>query len=409
VRTPAWRAVLWTVPLLAATGVLLAANRVGEKAEDFTLTDRTGRSVSLSDYRGKVVLLQMTNLTCPVGHGAVSGSEALYQRYRERGLQVLHLLLDVRNRSQILFWERRWKITFPALWDRGNFVFDAYRTERYVPLNVIVDPEMIVRYNWAGYKESEMIPIIERYLPGKPAPKAAFAPETFRADVDASGFVTDGKRFSGGPRVHISPPKGMLKPDRKYPLRVLIDMARAPVAKAQPASFRGEGMSQLLILANAAAVDIQRFDARLPGKADVDAASDGLASINAAGIAGRSVTDIVATAVRTLADRVRKSATTADVTHEIDLQIPRDLSSCEKFTCARVAFTGISQFQKMTIELEATFKKPGIASLVFVPDLRAICRKPHGEKGRSGTKFVEYRQQLTYRVLVFRGRRLKQQ
>ena len=42
-----------------------AAAKVGEAAPPFTATTSTGPSVSLGDYRGKIVILEWTNHDCP--------------------------------------------------------------------------------------------------------------------------------------------------------------------------------------------------------------------------------------------------------------------------------------------------------------------------------------------------------
>lgn len=39
---------------------------VGQPAPDFTLTDTTGKSVRLSDYKGKTVVLEWVNPECPI-------------------------------------------------------------------------------------------------------------------------------------------------------------------------------------------------------------------------------------------------------------------------------------------------------------------------------------------------------
>ncbi|MBC7434537.1 MAG: thioredoxin family protein [Bdellovibrionales bacterium] len=49
---------------LTGTGLALAAT-VGQPAPDFTLKDAAGKSVRLSDYRGKFVVLEWTNPGCP--------------------------------------------------------------------------------------------------------------------------------------------------------------------------------------------------------------------------------------------------------------------------------------------------------------------------------------------------------
>jgi len=55
--------ILMTV--FAVASVAAAGVSVGDMAPDFTLTDTTGREVSLSDYSGKVVVLEWLNPDCP--------------------------------------------------------------------------------------------------------------------------------------------------------------------------------------------------------------------------------------------------------------------------------------------------------------------------------------------------------
>lgn len=50
---------------VAAATALAGAVTVGQPAPDFTLTDIAGRKHSLSDYRGKTVVLEWVNPECP--------------------------------------------------------------------------------------------------------------------------------------------------------------------------------------------------------------------------------------------------------------------------------------------------------------------------------------------------------
>ncbi|HSI54397.1 MAG TPA: redoxin domain-containing protein, partial [Ramlibacter sp.] len=50
---------------LAAAGLAQAAPTVGQPAPDFTLRDASGKTVKLSDFRGKHVVLEWTNPGCP--------------------------------------------------------------------------------------------------------------------------------------------------------------------------------------------------------------------------------------------------------------------------------------------------------------------------------------------------------
>ncbi len=50
---------------LLACSSAQAAPKIGEAAPDFTLTDSAGKSISLSSFKGKYVVLEWTNHECP--------------------------------------------------------------------------------------------------------------------------------------------------------------------------------------------------------------------------------------------------------------------------------------------------------------------------------------------------------
>jgi peroxiredoxin len=53
------------IAAFALAGTASAAARINEPAPEFTLTDSNGNSHSLSDFRGKTVVLEWTNAECP--------------------------------------------------------------------------------------------------------------------------------------------------------------------------------------------------------------------------------------------------------------------------------------------------------------------------------------------------------
>lgn len=54
--------------LLGSAAVAFSAAEVGKPAPDFTGTDINGKAVKLSDYQGKIVVLESYNLDCPFCH-----------------------------------------------------------------------------------------------------------------------------------------------------------------------------------------------------------------------------------------------------------------------------------------------------------------------------------------------------
>jgi len=57
-----------TLVLLSLVSAAFAAAEVGKPAPDFTATDINGKTHKLSDYEGKIVVLESYNLDCPFVH-----------------------------------------------------------------------------------------------------------------------------------------------------------------------------------------------------------------------------------------------------------------------------------------------------------------------------------------------------
>ncbi len=60
-----FRWIAFAAALAALVGTARAAVSIGQPAPDFTLTDIQGRTHRLADYRGRTVVLEWVNPTCP--------------------------------------------------------------------------------------------------------------------------------------------------------------------------------------------------------------------------------------------------------------------------------------------------------------------------------------------------------
>src|SRR5713101_3801380 len=80
----------------APAGGTATITPVGERlpAPDFTLSTPSGASLSLTELRGKVVLLNFWATWCVPCRKEMPAIEALYQRYKDRGLEVVAISLD---------------------------------------------------------------------------------------------------------------------------------------------------------------------------------------------------------------------------------------------------------------------------------------------------------------------------
>jgi peroxiredoxin len=88
------RTLLMTVGVLVtAGGVSLAEVQIGKQAPDFVLTDTSGKSHHLSDYKGKYIVLEWYQPDCPFvrKHYNSGNMQALQKEYVAKGVVWLSI------------------------------------------------------------------------------------------------------------------------------------------------------------------------------------------------------------------------------------------------------------------------------------------------------------------------------
>ncbi|HUA67413.1 MAG TPA: redoxin domain-containing protein [Candidatus Saccharimonadales bacterium] len=87
--------------LTLATTVL--ATEVGKPAPDFTATDINGKTIHLSDYKGKIVVIESYNQDCPYCHNQykTGAMQALQRELAAKG--VVWLLVDSVNKNNFSY------------------------------------------------------------------------------------------------------------------------------------------------------------------------------------------------------------------------------------------------------------------------------------------------------------------
>jgi peroxiredoxin len=140
--------------------------RVGALAPDFTLSDQSQRSLSLSSLKGKVVLLNFWATWCGPCQYEMPSLEALSQKFKNRGLVVLGVSLDEEGWPPIREFLQKVPVTFPILNDAEQKVTELYQTFR-IPETYLIDREGRIADKIVGpqdYNEDIFSRKIERLL-----------------------------------------------------------------------------------------------------------------------------------------------------------------------------------------------------------------------------------------------------
>jgi len=114
---------------------------VGESIPGFTFPLLSGGTASLSDYRGKVVLVNVWATWCPPCIDEMPDLENLYKQMKSQGLafEILGVSIDALGADPVNKWVERFGITFPILLDPRASIKKLYRTTG-VPETFVIDP-----------------------------------------------------------------------------------------------------------------------------------------------------------------------------------------------------------------------------------------------------------------------------
>lgn len=90
--------------LLTAVALTAQAATLGQSAPDFALTDVNGKTVKLSDFKGKHVVLEWTNPGCPfvVKHYGSNNMQTLQAEAKAKGVVWLSINSTEKNHSDYL-------------------------------------------------------------------------------------------------------------------------------------------------------------------------------------------------------------------------------------------------------------------------------------------------------------------
>lgn len=136
-------------PSIQATGPRLV--NVGQPAPDFAFPLLTGEVVQLSDYRGKVVFLNIWATWCGPCREEMPSMEKLYQKMKGQAFEILAVSVDSQGADVVLPFVKAYKLSLPLLLDREGKIGRLYNTTG-VPETFIIDQYGIVVSKIIGYR-----------------------------------------------------------------------------------------------------------------------------------------------------------------------------------------------------------------------------------------------------------------
>jgi peroxiredoxin len=123
-------------PQFAAALAKIDADNETRRSANFTLTDLQGKSWTLQELHGKVVLVNFWATWCQPCRREMPDLDALYQRFKDPGLVVLAISDEEAGTLNELLAEK--KVSYPILLDPGGKVYKSFQLDG-IPKSFIYD------------------------------------------------------------------------------------------------------------------------------------------------------------------------------------------------------------------------------------------------------------------------------
>ena len=127
----------------------------GSKAPDFTLSSVNGEDVSLSDYKGKVVIVDFWATWCPPCRKGIPDLISLQNEYKDK-VKVIGISLDRENtKNSVPGFVDRMGINYPVVYFNDKVIID-FGGVNAIPTSFIIDQKGNIVKKMVGlYPKSE--------------------------------------------------------------------------------------------------------------------------------------------------------------------------------------------------------------------------------------------------------------
>lgn len=125
-------------------------------APDFSVKNLQGQTVSLADYRGKVLALNFWATWCPPCREEIPEFIETYKSLKDAGLEILGLSVDSLPLEKLREWTGEAGINYPVAVATPQVV-EAYRPGKFIPATILIDRKGFIRYRHVGAMDKDTL------------------------------------------------------------------------------------------------------------------------------------------------------------------------------------------------------------------------------------------------------------
>jgi len=169
------RILIYGIVAICLLGIYVAGRRTAQKpkpaasgnvAPDFTLTDLDGRKLTLSDYKGTVVLLDFWATWCGPCRTEISHFVEMQNQYGPQGFQVIGISMDD-DAKPVREFAQQYKLNYPVAVGDDKLA-DRFGGVLGLPVNFIIDRQGRIHAKYLGATDVSVFDEAVKNLLAKP-------------------------------------------------------------------------------------------------------------------------------------------------------------------------------------------------------------------------------------------------
>jgi cytochrome c biogenesis protein CcmG/thiol:disulfide interchange protein DsbE len=140
----------------------LFASRAGisgqsfQAAPDFQINDLEGKTHTLKDYRGKILLINFWATWCPPCRAEIPDFIEVYSAEKDKGLAILGISVDDLPASELLNFVRRFKINYPVALATSEII-NQFQPGEFIPTTIFIDKNGRIRHKHVGLLDKKTL------------------------------------------------------------------------------------------------------------------------------------------------------------------------------------------------------------------------------------------------------------
>lgn len=132
-----------------------AAQKTSAFAPNFTSPTTDGKQLKLSDYKGKVVIIDFWATWCPPCRKGIPDLIELKKKYGSKGFEVIGVSVDTDTKDEVIPFVKENGINYPVVYDVNRNISNLYGGIEAIPSTFVIDKKGKIVANYQGIMPKE--------------------------------------------------------------------------------------------------------------------------------------------------------------------------------------------------------------------------------------------------------------